>query len=83
VEIHASYCWPKVYRSLSRKQQETVEALSKEKKKNKKDGSSIGAVVIIKPPATTEPSDRVAADPKEGESPNESPEAGDPATAAV
>jgi hypothetical protein len=82
VEIHAGYYLPKVYCSLSRKQQETVEALRKEKKKNKKDGSSIGAVVVVKPPVTTEPSDGVAADPKEGESPDESPEAGDPATAA-
>jgi hypothetical protein len=39
-------------------------------------------VVVVKPPATTEPSDGVAADPKEGESPDESLEAGDPATAA-
>jgi hypothetical protein len=71
-----------VYRSLSEKQQKAVEALRKEKKKNKKDGSNIGAVVVAKPPAATEPSDGVAADPKDGESPNESLVAVDPATVA-
>jgi hypothetical protein len=82
VKIHAGFYPPKVYHSLSKKQQDAVEALRKEKKKNKKDGSSIGAVVVVKPPTATEPSDGVAADTKEGESPDESPEAGDPATAA-
>jgi hypothetical protein len=81
VEIHAGFYPPKVYRSLSEKQQRAVEALRKEKKKNKKDGSNIGAVVVAKPPAATEPSDGVAADPKEGESPDELLVAGDPATA--
>jgi hypothetical protein len=82
VEIHAGYYSNKVYRSLSQKQQDAVEALRKEKKKNKKDGSNIGAVVVAKPPAATEPSDRVAACPKDGESPDESLVAVDPATVA-
>jgi hypothetical protein len=82
VEIHAGFYPVKVYRSLSEKQQRAVEALRKEKKKNKKDGSNIGAVVVAKPPAATEPSDGVAADPKEGESPDESPVVVDPATVA-
>jgi hypothetical protein len=82
VEIHAGYYPPKVYCSLSRKQQETVEALRKEKKNNKKDGSRIGAVVVIKPSVTTEASNGVAADLKEVESPDKSPAAGDPATVA-
>jgi hypothetical protein len=81
VEIHAGFYPPKVYHSLSRKQQETVEALRKEKKKNKKDGSSIGAVVVVKSPVAAEPSDGVVTDHKEGESPNESPTVDDPATA--
>jgi hypothetical protein len=82
VEIHAGFYPPKVYRSLSKNQQEAVEALRKEKKKKKKDGSNIGAVVVAKPPAATEPSNGVAAGPKEGESPDESLVAGDPATVA-
>jgi hypothetical protein len=81
VEIHAGFYPPKVYRSLSEKQQRAVEALRKEKKKNKKDGSNIGAVVVAKPPAATEPSDGVAAD-KRGESPDESPVVVDPVTVA-
>jgi hypothetical protein len=82
VEIHAGFYPPKVYRSLSKNQQDAVEALRKEKKKKKKDGSNIGAVVVTKPPAATEPNDGVAADPKEGESPDESLVAVDPATVA-
>jgi hypothetical protein len=72
LEIHAGSYPLKVYRSLSRKQQEAIEALRKEKKKNKKDGSSIGAVVVAKSPVAAEPSNGVATASKEGESPDES-----------
>jgi hypothetical protein len=81
IRSHAGLYPIKVYRSLSEKQQRAVEALRKEKKKNKKDGSNIGAVVVAKPPAATVPSG-VAADPKEGESPDESLVVVDPATVA-
>jgi hypothetical protein len=82
VEIHAGYYPPKLYRSLSKKQLDAVKARRKEKKKNKKDGSNIGAVVVAKSPVAAEPGDGVVTDLKEGESPDESPTVDDPATVA-
>jgi hypothetical protein len=61
LEIHAGYYSRTDYRSLSKKQQEQVTALREAKKKKKKDGPGIGAVVVESPTVAAGPENGVAA----------------------